>query len=127
MGKHRFRNWNDIMSTTLLPREQSPVSVRLFTEYGGAVLGMFLNPSYVSHEDFGRSYHMNGGTAGSGFRDHRKPTSGGYKSSIAGRHVLPQKELFDFYEAQAREGVPLSAFTYPRLEVHSGEDRNDCG
>ncbi|RAP34157.1 hypothetical protein DID77_02045 [Candidatus Marinamargulisbacteria bacterium SCGC AG-439-L15] len=99
---HRYNMGNDILSTTLWPREGSPLEIKLFCEYGTDTVGLLLDTRRVGSENFGRGFKQNAVTVGSGFRHNKKTWVRGAKT------IEGQKELFRAYETGISDGQKLT-------------------
>ncbi|MEK9657298.1 MAG: hypothetical protein VW378_02855 [bacterium] len=124
-----YRMNNPLLSTTLLPKQGSPLEVKLFTEYGEDTVGLVLDPHRCHADNFGQGYHCNAGTIGTTFHRQKTgahhaqgvPTLNGQKKLLAdlsarveegkSPHITPKRsddgESWELPESDVRDGFPV--------------------
>lgn len=102
----RYNMSNDILSVSLLPKADSKISMRLFTEYGGVTVGLLMAANRVAPQDFGVSFYRNACTVGSGFLTHKNRIGRDGASSYQA-----QKKLFIDLEERFNNGGSIDHYT----------------
>jgi hypothetical protein len=110
---HRYNiTSNDILSTTLWPKEGDPLVMKLFSEYDKDTVGLLLDHTRAGEDNFGLSFSINAGTAGtnapkgSKFEQHKIDRKADMKThDVRGANLLEaQHELLDKLSSEVRNG-----------------------
>ncbi len=110
---HRSNMRNDILSTTLWPKQNAPIKMELFSEFNEDTVGVLFDPTRAGTANFGVGFPQNAGTVGQGFLQHqerRNPSS--HVGGIPGTStIMAQKELLEALSTVVAEGGSVTDVT----------------
>jgi len=107
---YQYKWENTTLSTSVLPRKNSPIELKLFDNVNPNVngndpeiIGILIDPHRASKEDYGVTFYRNAGTRYNGFEKQAERR----KDRCAANNWITQKELFVQLENMVAANLPI--------------------